>query len=169
MHLVDLTTQRDADFMKVAEDVRLLSEDPKALTSARSAVGAAIVRNGAVISSSANVILEPIKSNAPGVCHEMSDNDRYNFIEHAERSALFKAASQGADLRNADLYCTRFPCRDCARAIVWFGIRRVIVAEGIDTDSPWGASQLGAKRIFECAGVTLEVMNSHGGRSSDVR
>lgn len=46
--------------------------------------------------------------------------------EHAERNAIYWAASQGVNLGGSDLFVTHQPCYDCARAIVALGVRRVV-------------------------------------------
>ena len=49
--------------------------------------------------------------------------DKYPFMVHAEINAI---ASSRQDLRGATLYCLWSPCRDCAKAIITAGIRRVV-------------------------------------------
>jgi dCMP deaminase len=49
--------------------------------------------------------------------------DKYPFMVHAEINAI---AASRQDLRGASLYCTWSPCRDCAKAIITAGIKKVI-------------------------------------------
>ena len=49
--------------------------------------------------------------------------DKYPFMVHAEINAI---ASSRQDLRGSTLYCLWSPCRDCAKAIITAGIRRVV-------------------------------------------
>lgn len=51
--------------------------------------------------------------------------DKYPYMVHAEINAI---ASSRQDLRGATLYCTWSPCRDCAKAIITAGVRRVVYA-----------------------------------------
>jgi dCMP deaminase len=51
---------------------------------------------------------------------------KYKWIEHAERVAILKAACQGVATEGATLYCPWFACPDCARAIIFAGITKVI-------------------------------------------
>lgn len=53
------------------------------------------------------------------------------------------------------MYSTRFPCIDCARAIVFCGITRIVVGGGLEHRSSWIDSQRGALRLFRLAGVTI--------------
>lgn len=48
---------------------------------------------------------------------------------HAEMAALMTAARLGVSVRRATLYCTTFPCHECAKHIVAAGIGRVIFIE----------------------------------------
>lgn len=48
---------------------------------------------------------------------------------HAEMAALVTASRLGISVRNGTLYCTTFPCHECAKHIVAAGIRRVIYVE----------------------------------------
>ncbi len=49
--------------------------------------------------------------------------DKYPFMVHAEINAI---ASSRQDLRGSTLYCLWSPCRDCAKAIITAGVRRVV-------------------------------------------
>jgi cytidine deaminase len=48
---------------------------------------------------------------------------------HAEMAAITDAAQRGVPVRGCVLYCTTFPCHECARHIVSAGIRRVVYIE----------------------------------------
>ncbi len=48
---------------------------------------------------------------------------------HAEMAALTDAAKRGVAVRGCVLYCTTFPCHECARLIVSSGITRVVYIE----------------------------------------
>lgn len=63
-----------------------------------------------------------------------SDNSRFDrpsgekffWFEHAERNAIYNAARMGVPLANCSIYVNRFPCAECARAIIQSGIHAVI-------------------------------------------
>ena len=57
--------------------------------------------------------------------------DKYPFMVHAEINAI---ASSRQDLRGATLYCLWSPCRDCAKAIITAGIRRVVFERAYHND-----------------------------------
>lgn len=49
--------------------------------------------------------------------------DKYPFMVHAEINAI---AASRQDLRNSSLYCTFSPCRDCAKAIITAGVKKIV-------------------------------------------
>lgn len=158
--------EADRKFLQLAQETRSQSDDPKAAIMPSSGVGCVIVKDGEILSTSANV-LPPIEAaillNATG--GQISPADRYHLLEHAERAAIYKAISKFGPIHGSDLYCSRFPCSDCARAIAWSGIRRVILAEDLPNPEElnpdarhWVDSQRAAARIFEAAGIQLTVI-----------
>lgn len=48
---------------------------------------------------------------------------------HAEMSAITAAAKSGHKIKDSTLYCTTFPCHNCAKHIVGSGIKRVVFRE----------------------------------------
>jgi dCMP deaminase len=149
----------DRQYLLRAFKERVLSDDPKGKVNPPSAVGAIIVGEAGILSSSANVL-------PPGLATDMfssdgiiPDADRYFVIEHAERAAIFKALMLNKDLRGTTIYCTRFPCADCARAIIWSGITRAVFSDGPSKVSLWLQSQQAALRMMREAGITVHVIN----------
>jgi deoxycytidylate deaminase len=57
------------------------------------------------------------------------DITEFGRMAHAEMNALTDAARLGRSTRGATLYCTTFPCHNCAKHIVASGIRRVVYIE----------------------------------------
>lgn len=70
-----------------------------------------------------------------GLSRGVSDHDdeRFNrksgekffWFEHAERNAIYNAARMGTPLNDCTIYINRFPCADCARAVIQSGISTV--------------------------------------------
>ena len=52
--------------------------------------------------------------------------EKYFWIEHADRNAIFAAAKCGTPLDGCKMYLTGLPCCDCSRAIIQVGIIEVI-------------------------------------------
>ena len=85
-------------------------------------------QNGAVLVTN-RVTIYAANCVPPGVArseHRLSRPFKYDFIEHAERAAIYKAAATGAATAGATLYCPWFACTDCARAIISAGIKEVV-------------------------------------------
>ncbi len=54
--------------------------------------------------------------------------EKYTWIEHAERNALYRAARNGIPLRGCTMYVELMPCVDCARGIIQSDIKQVVVS-----------------------------------------
>ena len=77
--------------------------------------------------------VEPLPERAVG-------DNRFIWLEHAERTAIFEAARRGIAIDGATLLSTDFPCTDCARAIVLGGIKTVVACRPDFDDPVWGKS-----------------------------
>jgi len=83
--------------------------------------------------------------------------DKYFYMEHGERNAIYNAARNQGGLDGCKLYVNMLPCADCARAIVQSGITDVIVhregqvafqeANG-NTGGEWDDSHTATMKIF---------------------
>jgi len=80
---------------------------------------------------------------------------RFVWMEHAERNAIFQAASCGLATEGATLATTFFPCIDCARAIVQSGIAYLCTPHPALDDPVWGEAFLRSRVIVEEGGVTM--------------
>jgi dCMP deaminase len=149
----------DSFFMAEALAERLQTDDPKGKIVHQSAVGAVITKDDIEVARSANVLPPAFKATLQKSGETVNEESRYYLIEHAERSAIFKAFTSSTDLAGATIYCTRFPCSDCARAIVWAGIKRAVFAGGFAGEQRWLASQRAALRILRDSGVTVRYLS----------
>lgn len=148
-------TDSDIEYLNAASTVKLESDDPKAKLVAKSGVGAVIVDDDKIIAKSANVLPPAVKSHNGIYGLTVQDEERYHIIEHAERAAIYSALLAGEKLDNTTMYCTRAPCSDCARAIVWVNISKVVIAEGLAAEGDWLQSQLAGQEILARAGVLV--------------
>ncbi|MBZ9769429.1 hypothetical protein LB526_21955 [Mesorhizobium sp. CA6] len=156
------STQTEADryYLNEAFAVSQESDDPKAKLVPQSGVGAVIANKVGEVSRSANVLPPRLKAAFGAAGQSVRDQDRYFVIEHAERAAIFKAHEAHRDINGATLYGTRFPCSDCARAIVWAGIARVVFPRGFAGEMRWLDAQRAALRIFKDAGIKVRYLRS---------
>ena len=82
--------------------------------------------------------------------------EKFHWFEHAERNAIYNAARHGAELAGCTLYVNRFPCADCARAIIQSGISRVVCPPIPKNDGALDYSfQVSAQMLRE-AKITVE-------------
>lgn len=80
--------------------------------------------------------------------------EKYDWIEHAERNAIFAAAKMGCKLEGSTMYIPGFPCVECARGIAESGIETLYhgSVEGWDEERyKFNKS----RKILEDAGVKL--------------
>ncbi len=60
---------------------------------------------------------------------KIEDITEYSRSVHAEMEAIISCARNGISTKNGSLYCTTFPCHNCARHIVGAGIKKVYFIE----------------------------------------
>lgn len=105
----------DEYFMAIAETVATRSKDP------HTQVGAIIVNKDK------HIIGAGYNGFAPG--EEETEElwqrpTKYEHVIHAEENAIQNAPTN--DTHGASVYCTLYPCYDCARNIVASGIKKVV-------------------------------------------
>ena len=59
----------------------------------------------------------------------------------------------GGNIRGATVYCTLFPCNECAKALIQSGVKRVVYLSDKYGDSD---SVQASKYMFKLAGVTFD-------------
>jgi dCMP deaminase len=52
--------------------------------------------------------------------------EKYMWIEHGDRNAIYAAARVGTPLEGCKMYLPGLPCMDCARGIIQVGIAEVV-------------------------------------------
>ena len=73
---------------------------------------------------------------------------KYLFVCHAERNALDNAH---CDVTGCTLYCTLFPCNECAKSIIQRGIKEVVT---FSDDRPDQYNWEVTKKMFREAGIS---------------
>lgn len=109
----------------------------------RSQVGAAIVKEGRVISTGYN----GAPSGLPHCGPECSLDNPCTRTVHAEAGAISYAARVGIATEGATLYCTHEPCIDCAKLIINSGIIHVYY------ETPYRKKE--GSELLRSAGVTV--------------
>lgn len=139
-------------FLEMAQLVASWSKDRS------TKVGAVIAKDRRVLATGYNGASTGMDDEDPDLHQKPS---KYLFAEHAERNAVYQAASMGVPLKGAVIYISGPPCCDCARAIVMSGISQVYWPE----DNPfevagevgerWKESITASFRILKAANVTV--------------
>lgn len=125
---------------------------------------------GSVIVDADNVLVSTGYNSLPrGIDPDMYNKrlsreggEKYFWIEHGERNAIYNAARRGTTLKGCKLYVPWTPCFDCARAIIQTGIAEVVVHKnGQDfydrnTDGKWKVSEEKVREMFIESGVVLQ-------------
>lgn len=148
--------QSDADwdnfFMNLAESVGPKSKDPNRK------VGAVIVgKHKQVLSVGFNGLARGVVDD-PGIVPTRYERpEKYLWIEHAERNAIYNAARHGISLDDSVLYVTMPPCTDCARGIIQTGITKVVSLDAVarHMDTRWKEQWLRSVIMFDEAGVEV--------------
>lgn len=123
-------------FLNIAEQVKLKSKDES------TQIGAVIVgEDREVLSTGYNSFPRGLDDS---VKERQERPEKYFWMEHAERNAIYNAARIGVSLKNSTIYLTSgLPCMDCARGIVNSGIKTVYCKEVCTTKNKnkWDESQ----------------------------
>lgn len=107
----------DQYFLSLLPLIAQRSKDPN------TKVGCVIVGpDNAIRSTGYNSFPRGINDNVP---ERKERPEKYYWIEHADRNAIFAAAKIGTPLDGCTMYLTGLPCMDCARAIIQVGICKV--------------------------------------------
>ena len=123
-------------FLGIAEQVKLKSKDES------TQIGAVIVgKDNEILSTGYNSFPRGLNDNKP---ERQERPEKYFWMEHAERNAIYNAARVGTPLKNSTIYLTSgLPCTDCARAIINTGIKKVFCKRVCTTTNKekWDESQ----------------------------
>jgi len=87
----------------------------------RKKVGAIIVKNNMIISDGFNGTPSGFNNNC-----EDSNGDTNWYVLHAEANAILKVAKSTNSCKDATLYLTLSPCKECAKLIHQSGIKRLV-------------------------------------------
>jgi dCMP deaminase len=127
----------DKAYLRIAEEWGKLSHCK------RRQVGALIVKDRMIISDGYN-------GTPTGFENFCEDDDGYTkwYVLHAEANAILKVAGSTQSCKDATLYITMSPCKDCSKLIHQSGIKRVVYNEAYKDDS--------GLKFLEKAGVSIE-------------
>ena len=118
-HIPRVVPDWDSYYLAVCRAVAARSKDPA------TQIGCIIVGPAHEIRTTGyNSFPRKIRDDVP---ERLQRPEKYLWIEHAERNAIYNAARTGTPLEGCTAYVEVMPCMDCARAIVQAGISKVVV------------------------------------------
>lgn len=82
-----------------------------------------LLAEGVVISDKESALIKILKGS------KISDLTEFGRVVHAEMDALLSCNRQGIPTVGSTLYCTTFPCHNCAKHIIASGVKRVVYVE----------------------------------------
>lgn len=89
---------------------------------------------------------------------------KYNYVEHAERNAIYQAAKLGISTNNMIMVCPWYACADCGRAIIQAGLTKVIgLKPKIEPHGQWGETIIRANEMLDEAGIERIYIDKHFG------
>ena len=137
----------DTRFLQLAELIASWSKDPS------TKVGAVLVgKDRREIAVGYN----GFPARVPDTPEWLADRETKRLlIQHAERNALDNALF---NLAGATLYCTMYPCNECAKSIVARGVNRVVTRPPMPRE-PWMSSSSAAAKIMSIAGLQVDVVD----------
>ena len=114
----DKQTRYDKAYLRLALSWAQLSH------CSRKKVGAIIVKDSIIISDGYN--------GTPAGFDNSCENEEGNthwYVLHAEANAILKVARSSNNCKEATLYLTHSPCKDCSKLVLQSGITRLVYQE----------------------------------------
>lgn len=136
----------DETFMEIAEVIAKRSKDPD------KKVGAVIVKDNIILGVGYNGFPRNRRPDhyedkrIPTKENEDPIKNKNSYVVHAEVNAILNSSK---DVKGATLYCTLFPCHECAKLIVQSGIKNVIYKD------PW-------KQDKDTVRISKNIMDIYG-------
>lgn len=96
----------------------------------RKQVGALIVKDGTIISDGYN----GTPTGFPNNCED-ENYQTFWYVLHAEANAITKVAKTSQSAKNATLYITLSPCKECSKLVLQTGIKRVVYSNSYKDSS----------------------------------
>ncbi len=139
----------DECFMRIAQVIAQRSKDPS-------------TQAGAVLVTPDNIVVGlgyngwPRGINVDKLPWEREgklSETKYAYVVHGEENAIYNA---NGSTKDCIMYCTLFPCNECAKTIIQNGIKEVVFeSDKYHDQEAWIAS----RRMFDLAGVKCRQYN----------
>ena len=134
------------------------SDDPS------SATGVVIVKYDKILINGANRLPRGVKVDET----ILNSDAKYEYVEHAERDAIARAAAMGIPLIGSDMWSFWFPCAPCIRPIINSQIKTLITHKEFQDlsaklDTRWADSQKYALDMLSQAGIVHRSVSCYVG------
>jgi dCMP deaminase len=119
---------------------------------------------GAIVVFDSHILATGYNQFPPGINEAVKERHarpaKYAWTEHAERVAIYDAARRGATLIGSTMYVNGLrPCYECARAIIFAGIKTLVVSDMTipepNEGHSWRDSMLLADEMLNEAGIAV--------------
>lgn len=133
----------DECFMRMAHVIAKRSKDPS------TRLGAVVVNNdNVVVGMGYNGWPRGIEVDALPWDREGEVIDtKYPYVCHAEENAIYNS---NASTKNCKIYCSLFPCNECAKTIIQNGIKEIVYEDDKYHDNPY---YVASRKMLDLAGV----------------
>ena len=128
-------------------------------------VGSVVVdSDNVLVSTGYNSLPRGIEIDRDGKRLSRDGGEKYFWMEHAERNAIYNAARRGTVLKGCKIYVPWTPCADCARAIIQTGISEVIIHQNgqdfydTNTNGKWIDAHERTRTMFMESGVKVRFL-----------
>ncbi len=144
-----MTERPDWDhyFMEIATVVSTRS------TCLRRKVGALLVLNKRILSTGYNGAPGGLSHCLEAGCIreelKIPSGERHELCRgiHAEQNAIIQAAVHGVAINDSILYCTHYPCAQCAKMLINAGVKKLVLSGNYPDEL--------AKKLFSEAGIDI--------------
>ncbi len=135
-------------YFTIAHAVKLKSKDK------HTKIGAVIVgRDGEIVSTGYNSLPRNLNDLIP---ERYERPEKYNWMEHAERNAIYNAARIGVSTKGCEMYMTcGISCVDCARGVIQAGISVIHVIPGTGAKKTPNVNPEASAKMFAEARVKV--------------
>jgi len=124
----------DRYFFNIIDEIATRSKDPN------TQVGTVIVDlDNCIRATGYNSLPRKVRDNPCVVPERFIRPEKYFWMEHAERNAIYASARIGVPLKGCRIYLNVYPCMDCARAVIQAGLTEVII--NLNKYSKWYSPQ----------------------------
>ncbi len=134
--------------------LRMATEWAKLSHCERRKVGALIVKDRMIISDGFN----GTPTGMDNKCEEWDEETQQNITKwsvlHAEANAILKVASSTHSCKNATLYLTMSPCKECSKLVHQAGINRLVYMRGYKDVSGLEFLEKAGVEIVQIAEIT---------------